>query len=256
MLPRICNAFRAITRAPCSHYVRLLSTTEGGYGQPSDKLPQFAPDTTKDPDQFLFTTVNPRKDTAVLPSVPEWEIPPALIPTEGMLDAYKKRGRSRRFNKLVEVPPDADPLLAYLTSRLMTHGKRHAAAKRVSRALLHIHGWLRVPPLPILRQAVLLASPDVRIVTNTSAAGKKTYLPYPLSERQKTFYAVSWILDASSKKVKSNETVAERLAATVLEIVQARLPIGGESDEDPIVKNMPSPVKKKFEIHRLATVNR
>jgi len=185
----------------------------------------------------------------------EWKIPADLIPNERMLEAYMLKGRSKQSRKAFEVPPDADPLLAYLTSILMNDGKRHAAAKRVSRMLLYLYGWTRSPPLPIFRQAVLLVSPDVRIVSNKTPAGKKTDRPYPLSERQRTWHAISWMLDASKPHKKVGKTIEERLAKTVLEIVQAQYPVSVEKN-DPLIEKLPEPAKKKYQTHITAMINR
>ncbi|KAF8646689.1 hypothetical protein AX16_007102 [Volvariella volvacea WC 439] len=138
---------------------------------------------------------------------------------------------------LITPPPAQDPLLHYLTSRLTTHGHRARAAALTSSILLHIHTLTRAPPLPILRAAVLQASPAVRTLMHRRG-GKTVAKPVALGEKQRAKYALGWILDASAKR--GGRSVAERVAREVVEIVEGRSAALGEKEK----------------VHKFAMVNR
>lgn len=135
------------------------------------------------------------------------------------------------------IPPAQDPLLHYLASKITHHGMRTKAAHRVSRVLMHIHGYTRAQPLPILRQAIFAASPAIRVAMHKRGA-KNIATPMPLSEKQRTRFGVEWILQASEKK--AGKSIDVRLAKEIIAVVQ------GNSEA----------LKKKEEVHRLAMLNR
>lgn len=137
----------------------------------------------------------------------------------------------------VDVPPKDDPLLHFLTTSIMSHGNRANAAKITSQTLLHIHTLTRAPPMPILRHAILLASPAVK-ATSATVRGKMVPRPKALSERQRTKLGIKWILEATKRQ--PGRTLQERLAKELISILQ------GNSDT----------LKKKSEVHRFAMVNR
>src|ERR1700691_4584008 len=115
------------------------------------------------------------------------------------------------------IPPAQDPLLHYLTSKITHSGKRTKAAGRVSRILMHIHGYTRAEPLQILREAVFAASPAVRVAMHKKGA-KNIATPMPLSEKQRTRFGVEWILQASEKK--AGKSLEIRLAKEMVAVVQ------------------------------------
>jgi small subunit ribosomal protein S7 len=134
-------------------------------------------------------------------------------------------------------PPAQDPLLHYLTSKLTHCGRRHRAAHRVSRMLMHIHGYTGAHPLPILRQAIFSVSPAVRVAMHKKGV-KSVAMPMPLNEKQRTRFGVEWILQASEKK--PGKAVEVRLAQEMIAVVE------GTSEA----------LKKKQETHRHAMLNR
>lgn len=138
---------------------------------------------------------------------------------------------------ILDIPPEQDPLLHYLTSSLLKHGHRAKASRIVARTLMHLHAFTRAPPLPVLREAVLAAAPAVK-TTSRRIGAKTNYKPVALGEKQRTRYAVQWILKASESK--SGQTVEERLAREIIAVLQ------GNSEA----------LKKKDEVHKFATVNR
>ncbi|KAG9020262.1 hypothetical protein FS837_008387 [Tulasnella sp. UAMH 9824] len=137
----------------------------------------------------------------------------------------------------VFIPPAEDPLLSLLTNIIMRDGKRHRAARLVTDTLSYLHSVTLAPPLPILREAVRLASPAVKVVTLRKSA-KNLPSPRALNERQSTKQALRWILAASEKR--SDKSLTHRLAKEVVAVVR------GDSDV----------LKRKEEVHRLAVVNR
>jgi small subunit ribosomal protein S7 len=141
-------------------------------------------------------------------------------------------------SKLVlNIPPAEDPVLAYFASALLQNGHRARASRIVARTLMYLHGYTRAPPLPILREAVLAAAPAVK-TTSRRVGAKTNFKPTALGEKQRTRYAVQWILKASESK--QGQTVEERLAREIIAVLQ------GNSEA----------LKKKEEVHKFAMVNR
>ena len=138
---------------------------------------------------------------------------------------------------VLNIPPAEDPLLHYLTSSIMKHGRRSKAARVTSRTLLHLHSFTRSEPLPLLREAILAASPAVKCLTHRHGA-KNVHKPIALGEKQRTRFAVQWILEASDSK--PGKTLEERLAREVIAVLE------GNSKA----------LAKKMELHRVAMVNR
>lgn len=135
------------------------------------------------------------------------------------------------------LPPSEDPLLHYLASHIMRHGERQKASRTVTKMLAEIHKLTNAPALPIFRQAVDLASPSVRLRSQKKNA-KSSLIPTPLNDRQRTFFAVKWLLAVS--KNRSEKKIEERLAKEVVRIIE------GESEV----------LRKKTEMHKLAVANR
>jgi len=138
---------------------------------------------------------------------------------------------------LLRLPLPQDPLLTYMTSLLLHDGLRHKAAQQTARTLEHIHLLTRAPPLPILREAVRLVSPSVRVVTQRKRA-KNLQTPHPLNDKQRARYAIKWILKASEKR--GEKKVEQRVAMEMINVLR------GESEA----------LKRKQELHRLAVANR
>jgi small subunit ribosomal protein S7 len=159
---------------------------------------------------------------AQAPSVPT---PAVHMPPANTQDTY------------LAIPPADDPLLAYLASRLMNNGHRARASRQASRVLLHLHAFTRAPALPILREALHAAAPAVRTIS-TRRGAKQIFRPVALGEKQRMWYALTWIMDASVNR--NGQTVEERIARELIAILQ------GES----------SVLKKKEEVHKFAMVNR
>lgn len=138
---------------------------------------------------------------------------------------------------ILNIPPAEDPLLHYLASSIMKHGRRSKAARITSRTLLHLHSFTRSEPLPLLREAIFAASPAVKCLSHRYGS-KNVYKPIALGEKHRTRFAVKWILEASDSK--PGKTLEERLAREVIAVLE------GNSRA----------LSKKAELHRIAMVNR
>lgn len=128
---------------------------------------------------------------------------------------------------ILDIPPAEDPLLQFITNTIMRHGKRKRASRIVSRMLLWVHSLTRAPPLEIVREALLLAAPAVRSMSHTHG-GKIISRPIALSEKQRTRYAVKWILKASDNR--SGSTLEERLAREIIAAVQGTSSVLAEKE--------------------------
>ncbi|KAI0290748.1 ribosomal protein S7 domain-containing protein [Multifurca ochricompacta] len=128
---------------------------------------------------------------------------------------------------ILDIPPAEDPLLQFMTNTIMRHGKRKRTSRIVSRMLLWVHSLTHAPPLEIVRQAVLLAAPAVRSMSHTHG-GKIVSRPIALSEKQRTRYAVKWIIKASDNRL--GQTLEERLARELIAIIQGTSSVLAEKD--------------------------
>lgn len=166
-------------------------------------------------------------DTAPVSSDPDLdiELPPSIF-------------ADRVQPPLINIPPQQDPLLSYLASRLMNHGHRQKASRIVSRTLLNIHAYTRAPPLPILRRAIFALAPAVRCLKHRHAT-KTIYKPVAVSEKQGICFAVTWLLE-ECKGRQGGPMVEERLAREIIKVLH----------------NDSGALKKKSDMHALAMVNR
>ncbi|KAI0748398.1 ribosomal protein S7 domain-containing protein [Daedaleopsis nitida] len=139
----------------------------------------------------------------------------------------------------IHIPPAEDPLLHLFTSLVMVHGKRQEASRVVAKMLLHLHAFTKAPPLPILRQAVEIASPLLRCRSFKRAA-KQFVFPMPLSERQRTTQAIRWIKEGSDHK--GGKHLPERLAREVIAVIK-----GGDQVHA---------LTRKKEVHKTAVLHR
>ena len=179
------------------------------------------------PTRFSSTLAegNPLANSGLQAAIPSLQTPPVASTSKSKLPP------------VLNIPPAEDPLLHYLTSSIMKHGRRARAARVTSRTLLHLHSFTRSEPLPLLREAILAASPAVKCLSHRHG-GKNILKPIALGEKQRTRFAVQWILQASD--TKPGKTLEERLAREVIAILE------GNSKA----------LAKKLEIHRSAMINR
>ncbi|KAJ7367688.1 ribosomal protein S7 domain-containing protein [Mycena albidolilacea] len=157
-------------------------------------------------------------------------------------------GGGPRHEPLINVPPPEDPLLQFLASLIMKHGERAKARRVVANTLTHIFTLTRAPPLPILREAVLLASPAVKTMSHTHGA-KIVHVPTALSEKQRTHYGLMWLIASSKSRV--GRRLEERLAREMVDVVQRT-----HADRDKPPERQPGALGLKYDMHKFATVNR
>jgi len=138
------------------------------------------------------------------------------------------------------VPPAQAPLLQFFTTMIMRHGKYALASRTTSNMLLHIHAMTRTPPVPLVEQAILKASPAVRARKMKKGGGKIVHVPQALSERQRTRLGIKWIVDRADTKGFPGKTLAERLARQVVATIKG----------DKAIQDL------KDDMHKLAMVNR
>ena len=153
------------------------------------------------------------------------------------------------------LPPEKHPMLQLLATYIMSKkvrkkpkdvnepynkpfgGKYARAAKLTSQMLLFIQSSTRSPPMPIVQQAILDASPAVKCLRQKRGA-KVLVKPQALNERQRIGKGIEWILEAC--RYRPGITFPERLAQEILGVLK------GESKA----------LNKKTEQHEFATVNR
>ena len=116
-------------------------------------------------------------------------------------------------------------------------GKYARAVKLTSQMLLFIQSSTRSPPMFIVQQAILDASPAVKCLRQKRGA-KVIVKPTTLNERQRIGKGIQWILEAC--RYRPGITFPERLAQEILGVLE------GKSDT----------LKEKQTQHEFATVNR
>ena len=170
--------------------------------------------------------------------------PPQAVPPSPSLDEMHHH-----------LPPDKHPMLQLIATYIMSKkirnkpkglnepynkpfgGKYAKAAKLTSQTLLFIQSSTRSPPMPIVQQAILDASPAVKCLRQKRGA-KVLVKPKALNERQRIGQGIEWILEAC--RYRPGITFPERLAQEILGVLQ------GDSQA----------LRKKIEQHEFATVNR
>ncbi|CCM01191.1 uncharacterized protein FIBRA_03239 [Fibroporia radiculosa] len=170
---------------------------------------------------------------------------PIDIPLSSPPQPVTPRLHNSNAPPVINIPPPEDPLLSYFTSCIQKHGNRQKAAGITSRMLLHIHTMTRAQPLPIVRKAIENVAPAVRCISNKHA-GKTVVYPVALSEKQRTRYAIQWILKASESK--PGMKLEERLAKEIIAAVQS----AREERSD----RRSAAFLKKEEVHKYAMMNR
>lgn len=122
----------------------------------------------------------------------------------------------------------------------MRDGKLLTAQKTLQTCLAHLRAATNDEPLPLLRRAVDLASPQIRTVQQKLTATKRATLPLPITEKRRTRTGITWIVDASYKKRAQEKVFGKRLANEVLNVLD------GTSEV----------LKKKDDLHKAATIAR
>ncbi|WVQ94639.1 hypothetical protein IAU59_001719 [Kwoniella sp. CBS 9459] len=117
------------------------------------------------------------------------------------------------------LPPTVDPTLDLLTNCLMKDGKKSEAQKMVSSILSLLHQATNLLPQPLVRQAILLSSPSIKILSMRKSA-KTVLSPRGLTERQRSRQGVAWLLKAAEKGRKGGVSRDQRIAREVLAVLE------------------------------------
>ncbi|KAL0252388.1 hypothetical protein I308_101779 [Cryptococcus tetragattii IND107] len=144
--------------------------------------------------------------------------PSAFTPPPAPAPPAQRPARGYRPDCL---PPPLDPTLDLLTNCLMKHGKKSDAQKMVHNILALLQGSTHLPPQPLLRQSILLASPSIKILSMRKSA-KTILTPRALNERQRTRQGIAWILKAAEKGRKGGVSRDQRIAKEVLAVLEGQ----------------------------------
>ncbi|KAI9595576.1 ribosomal protein S7 domain-containing protein [Syncephalis fuscata] len=112
-----------------------------------------------------------------------------------------------------------DPLLSQLVNSIMKDGKKARAQGYVARALLEVRARTHSDPYMLLANAIEQCSPILRLVS-VRKGSKNVPVPFPLNERQRRRYAITWILKAAEKR--NERRFPMRLASELVAVSQGQ----------------------------------
>ncbi len=141
---------------------------------------------------------------------------------------------------LDNVTKDATPeekLAAKFVNCVMKQGKKNAARKAISTALLKVQETMNEPGLDILKKAIDNIRPAVEV--KSRRIGGSTYqVPTDIKSSRQTALAFRWLINFSRNR--SEKGFANKLAAELLDACNGR---GGA-------------MKKKDDTHKMAEANK
>jgi len=141
---------------------------------------------------------------------------------------------------LDNVTKDATPeekLAAKFVNCVMKQGKKNAARKAISTALLNVQEKMNEPGLDILKKAIDNIRPAVEV--KSRRIGGSTYqVPTDIKPSRQTALAFRWLINFS--RSRSEKGFANKLAAELLDACNGR---GGA-------------MKKKDDTHKMAEANK
>ncbi|GAA5880387.1 hypothetical protein JCM8547_007535 [Rhodosporidiobolus lusitaniae] len=140
-------------------------------------------------------------------------LPPAIQHASASLS------HARPFDP-ASVDPDAE-LLGVLARLIMRDGKLARSHSHLDQMLNQLHLATQSPPIPVLRKAIDLASPSIRIVGRRQGT-KVLQTPQPLTAPQRRRQAWKWIVDASDKRQGVEKDFGKRLALEVLAVLNSQ----------------------------------
>ncbi|KAK8861510.1 hypothetical protein IAR55_002331 [Kwoniella newhampshirensis] len=138
------------------------------------------------------------------------------IPPSALADSVAVRGYGADA-----IPPKVDPSLDLFTNCLMKDGKKSEAQKMVSRIMTMLQQTTNLPPQPLLRQAILLSSPSIKVLSMRKSA-KTILTPRAMTERQRTRQGVAWILKAAERGRKGGVPRDQRIAREILAVLEGQ----------------------------------
>lgn len=119
-----------------------------------------------------------------------------------------------------KVPLPKDPMIENFTNLIMRHGKKSKAHKILSRALYIVYLKTRKDPMEVLTETLDKLGPLMSTKVEKTGAAKNRTVPYPLNQRQRNRYAITWILEGAEKKKSSDYSV--RLAEEILSAFEGK----------------------------------
>ncbi|WWC87811.1 uncharacterized protein L201_002703 [Kwoniella dendrophila CBS 6074] len=130
------------------------------------------------------------------------------------------QGSSRGYG-VHSIPPIVDPTLDLFTNCLMKDGKKDDAQKMTSRILSMLHQSTNLSPQPLLKQAIILSSPSIKVLSMRKSA-KTILTPRALTERQRTRQGIAWLLKASEKGRKGGQPRDQRISKEILNVLEGQ----------------------------------
>lgn len=118
------------------------------------------------------------------------------------------------------VEPDAE-LLSVLARLIMRDGKLARTHSHLAQMLNSLQLATNSPPLPILKKALELASPSIRIVGRRQGT-KVLQTPQPLTAAQRRRQSWKWIVEASDKRQGVEKDFGKRLSLEVLAVLNGQ----------------------------------
>ncbi|GAA5978043.1 hypothetical protein JCM11641_006609 [Rhodosporidiobolus odoratus] len=116
--------------------------------------------------------------------------------------------------------PDAQ-LLSVLARLIMRDGKLARTHSHLDDMLAQLQLTTGSPPIPLLRKAIELSSPSIRIVGRRQGT-KVLQTPQPLTAEQRRRQAWKWIVEASDKRQGVEKKFGKRLALEVLAVLSGQ----------------------------------
>ncbi|KAI7865510.1 30S ribosomal protein S7p/S5e, partial [Spinellus fusiger] len=111
-----------------------------------------------------------------------------------------------------------DDIISQVVNTFMRDGKKTKAQKIIIDSMKILQKKTEAPnPYVILTEAIELASPLLKLTT-TKKGSKVTSVPTPLRERQRRRRAITWIIDAASKR--NDKTFEQKFASEIYDINQ------------------------------------
>jgi len=147
---------------------------------------------------------------------------------------------AEKMINLDNITKDATPeekLAAKFVNCVMKQGKKNAARKAISTALLKVQETMNEPGLDILKKAIDNIRPAVEV--KSRRIGGSTYqVPTDIKPSRQTALAFRWLINFS--RSRSEKGFAKKLAAELLDACNGR---GGA-------------MKKKEDTHKMAEANK
>ncbi|TXT10917.1 hypothetical protein VHUM_01668 [Vanrija humicola] len=126
-----------------------------------------------------------------------------------------RRGYTPNF-----LPPKVEPVMDLFTKLLMRDGKRASADARVAAILVQIQQAANQPPVPLLRRAIELSAPSVRILNMKTSAMKIVQVPKALNERQRWHAGIRNLFKAAERGKRTGVRFNDRLAREVFAVLE------------------------------------